>query len=223
MNNRTFLLRWKENGMDIDFDESAVDKYVKAVIVLGRMSGERVNVPTNKEYIDMMIETVHAKANGREPLASFYKTLTAAITDDLTRDIIEFQGEIDSGPDKGKYVATLLRFNDDGILEPVDDIVIAKEGYIKEIDKHGLPVTTTKEWGPIENIDTDGLEPPETRGKLMFSMYSGLPPEIGEQRMVLHSPGFESLGFFFTKMSENRDSKSNGVGSLRVKRSPAQD
>jgi hypothetical protein len=218
-NGETFGLNWKEHGIEINHNDPAIDKCVKAVIVLGRESGETVNIPTNKEYIDMMIEVAQAKARGEEPLASFYETLVGLPTD-LTRDIVEFQGNIKSGPNKGKYAATLLRFNDKGILEPIDDVVIAQEGEIREIDKYGLPTRTTEEFGPIENIDTDTLSETESSGRLYIFRRLGVspPPEKNEQRMIMRVPDAK-VGFFRTYITQSRDfDEPNHFGTLRMKR-----
>jgi hypothetical protein len=236
---------WEQFGIPIEPDEPPVDKFVK-MCILARLSAEKrakhfrtigeaedrwcsdegSYVPTHSEYNDMILDTTEAKLRGDEPLAFQYKRLGMP---DLVREVVEFHGKVKAGPNAGKYEATLLRYNDKGILEPVDDIALPCQGRIRVIDKHGYPTETSKEWEIIENLGRpelyeteieDGISDSKNihlQGHLFLDGEHHPEPERGEQRFVMHSPSTGGSGMFCTYITRERSYAGVGVSALRLK------
>lgn len=232
---------WEKYGIPIDSDEPPIDKLIKSCILLRKSaeearekggfseesySNEKTYVPTHLEYIGMLLDTFLAKSRGEEPLASHYPNVFGL---NVVREVIEFNGRIRQGPNRGKYNATLFRYDENGILEPVADIVIAGQGRIRVIDEYGYPFETSKEWGPVENLgrpelegveiegsqyDTEGIH---LQGHLYLDEFRHSAPERGEQRFVFHSPTTGGSGYLCTYITKQRSDGSDSISALPFK------
>ena len=166
---------------DVCMNESdaPIDRLVKYSIFLARRDNDNSAIPTNREYVDMLLDTAAAKTKDAEPLASFHGTLTDGPWD-AVRDVLEFQENLP----KGKYKATVLRFNKDGELEPVDDIVVAGNGWTRVLGaRHGYPIETSENVCIVESLDNLNL----SDGNVMGYWHVGSDP-IGKQRLTFHHP-----------------------------------
>ena len=193
----TFNKEAKNYDVQIEDTDPLIDRLIKYSIFLSRKSGDNSFIPTNRQYVDMLIDTANAEYKKEEPLASFYETLVddPFKPSDAVKEILEFQEKLPNG----KYKTTLLRFNEDGELEQVDEIDVAGEGYIRVLGvKHGYPIETSKERGSVENIEIPLLKTsPLEQSSLESRWYIGLEPKRGEQRLVIHHPWNDPDAFSF--------------------------
>jgi hypothetical protein len=200
---------------DVRMDESdaPIDRLVKYSVFLARRDNDSSAIPTNREYVDILLDTAAAKAKSAKPLASFYGTLTDR-TWDVVRDVLEFQENLP----KGKYKATVLRFNEDGELEPVDDIVVPGNGWTRALGaRHGYPIESSEDTCVVENLDNPNLSGRNVKGY----WYVGSDP-VGQQRLTLRHPCLGDKWLLRAIASRGRDCSDEGVGVIRLRRALGQ-
>lgn len=194
---------------DVHMDEAdlPVDRLVKYAIFISRRNDDDSKIPTNREYVAIILDTVAARVKSSKPLASLYGTLTKDW--DVVRDLLEFQETLP----KGRYKATLLRFNEDGKLEPVDDIVIAGDGWTRVLDaRHGYPVETSRDTCVVENLDHPGLSGRSIKGYWFVG-----PNSVGKQRLTLRDPRSPDEWLLGAFASRSRSCSDERIGVIRVK------
>jgi hypothetical protein len=195
-------------NVHMDESDAPVDRLVKYSVFLARRDNDSSTIPTNREYVDIVLDTAAAKAKGAEPLASFYDTLTKG-TWDAVGDMLEFREKLQ----KDKYRATLLRFNEGGEVEPEDDIVVAGEGWIRALGvRHGYPIETSRDPCVAENLDNPNL----LGGHLRGYWFVGSSP-VGQQRLVLRFPRWRNERLLNADVCEGRTCSDVGVGILRLR------
>ncbi|MBI4176611.1 MAG: hypothetical protein HY518_05375 [Candidatus Aenigmarchaeota archaeon] len=228
MNGGLFTLKTALN-MDVPAFNGAAKKYyiqikepdppiyrmVKYSIFLSRKYNDVSFMPAFGEYTDMALRVAAGKARGDKPLEAFYRDILITGPWDATRDILEFQEKLVEGPEKGKYIARLLRFNEDGELETVDDrMVIAPEGWMRVLgSQHGYPTETSRAGCRVESIEDPLLQGRDSQGYL----YLGSPPQKGEQRIVLRLPYWRDGGLLDAPLAGGRSCSDMRVAALRVR------
>jgi hypothetical protein len=193
----------------IEPEDQPIDRLVKVTVYQSKRDNDGSFLPTNEEYVGMVLDTAAAnskpeadRTEEEQALLSFYKTLTTGPLDTV-REILEFQEKLTTGANKDKYIATLLRFNEDAELEPVDNIIIAPEGWMRILGaRHRYPTETSKSECAVENLENPSIEGNDIRGY----WYVGSEPERGEQRLALRGPDWLDAGLF-----------SAGVAALRLR------
>lgn len=192
-----------------------IDRFVKYSVFLSRRDKDGSQMFSNEGYVDMLVETAAAKAKSIEPLASFYETLTTGPAD-ATRDILKFQEKLTTGRNKGKYMATLLRFNEDGELQPADDIIVAGEGWTKILGNRNYPFETSPNECQVENIDKPALLDVCIKGY----WFVGNEPQKEEERIVLRAPSWCGDGLLHADVRRGRSYSGECVGALRSRGAP---
>lgn len=205
----------KKYDVRIEASDPPIDRLVKYSIFLSRKHSDGSSIPTNREYTDMALDTAAGRAKGDEQLTSFYGTLTRGPWD-ATRDILKFQEKLK----KGKYRVTLHRFNEDGELEPIDDIVIAGGGWTRALGaRHGYAIETSNNECVVENIENPALEGIDVKGY----HHIGLEPEKDEQRIALRGPDWDDERLLDADLRERRSYSGEGVAALRLRNPVPQD
>ena len=198
MNVAVFNKTAAKYGVHIDETDAPIDRLVKHSVFLSRRDNDGSHVPTNEEYVDMLLEVAACKAD--EPFASFYKALKAKQCD-VTNDILEFHGKVSEGPNKGKYEVKLLRFDEDGKLQPMDEILVAPDGWAVALGaKHKFPVETSKNPCRTQNIEVPGLEDPDVSGYWAI----GGEPNESEQRIDIRGPSWDDDRLLSANVNEGR-------------------
>jgi len=194
-------------NVHIDNPDAPIDRLVKYSMFLARRDNDGSAMPTNRQYVDMVLDTAAAKANGTEPLASFYDTLTDG-TWDVVREVLEFQEKLP----RGKYKAILLRFNEDGEIEPVDDVVVAGEGWVRAVGvRHGYPIETSSNECFVENLDVPNL----LDGGIKGYWYVG--SDLGQQKLSLRGPRRNNGKLLVADASRPLSLSDGDMGALRVR------
>jgi len=201
----------------IENSDPPIDRMIKYAIFLSRKHRDGSFVPTNSEYSDMAIDTASAK--GQEQLGSFYKTLINGYLD-ITREILVFRERIEAGPNKGRYMFTRHVFNEEGRLEPREDIIIAgKSGHIRLLgERHGYPIETSENECDVENLDLL-LQGNNAKGYL----YLDNEPEKGEQRLALRGPVWGGERLLGVSLYGGRSCSGEYVAALRLREERPQD
>ncbi len=187
-------------------------------IFLSRRDKDGSRMFGSSEYVDMVLDVATAKTKEIEPLASFYKTLTTGPAD-ATRDILKFQEKLTTGRNKGKYIATLLRFDEDGELQPADDIndiIVAGEGWTRILGNRNYPFETSPNECQVENIDKPALLDICIKGYWLV----GDEPQKGEERIVLRDPNWDGGRLLSADVLRGRSYSGEGVGALRSRGAP---
>jgi hypothetical protein len=195
---------------DVLMDEAdlPIDRLVKFSLFLSRKDDDSSHTPTNAEYTAMTLDTAVARIKSTEPLASFYATLTNGLRDALS-DMLQFQEKLP----RGGYKAALLRFNEDGKLEPVDDIMVAGQGWIRVLGaRHGYPIETSRDACVVENLDDPNLSDKDIKGFWYVD-----PDPIGQIRLVLRNPRCNDGRLLFADVSKTRALSDRNTGALRVR------
>jgi hypothetical protein len=181
-----------------------IDRLVKYSILLSRKYD--YFIPSNEEYVNMVIDAAIAKTKGQEPLASFYETMFLGRYLDVTRDILKFVEKTQKG-----YKAELRRFNKDGELKSMPVIDLPKEGWMKTLNIYGLAIETNKEDDPVE------------LGIPALSHVKGLwyieeEPELGEERLVCHCPNWGAEKLLDISVKEKRSYSGKNTAILLMRR-----
>ena len=195
---------------DVLMDESdlPIDRLVKYSIFLSRKDDDGSHIPTNAEYTAMTLDTAVSGTKGPEPLASFYAALTNGLWDALS-DMLAFQEKLPGG----RYKADLLRFNEDGKLEPVADIMVAGQGWIRVLGaRHGYPIETSRDACVVENLDDPDLSDKDIKG-----FWHVDPDPIGQIRLVLRAPRCHDERLLFADVSKTRALSDSNTGALRMR------
>ena len=129
MNVNAFNKKAERYGIRISPEDPPIDRLVKASIYLSRKADDDSRMLTNREYVDMTLEAAAEKAKGNSEVYD----MLVSVTSDAVREILEFHGRTDNGR---HHVANLLRFNGDGVLEPVDEILIAPHGWTRVLGRY---------------------------------------------------------------------------------------
>ena len=206
---RAFNEEAGQYGIRIEDKDPPIGKLVKCSLLLSRKEGIHSQIPTKREYVDILAAAMAAEKTGEEPLASFYKDIAYRHYWDAQREVLEFREALKNG----KYVATLYRFNDDGILEPVADIVIPPEGWIRVLGEgYGYPLETGPDECFLEGMENPAFEDSGIRG--YFQMFKT--PEKGEMYIMPNDPcPTNNCQLKYFLMEHSNPSKS--TTALRVK------
>jgi len=209
----TFNKEAAQYVVHIDETDAPIDRLVKYSIFLSRRDKNGSQVLTNEEYVDMLLEVAAGKA--KEPFTSLYKALKVGHLD-ATKDVLEFHGKVSKGPNRGKYEVKLLRFDEYGRLQPIDEILVAPSGWIEAVGaKRKYPVETRKYFTRIQNIEVPGIEENDASGYWNI----GDEPREGEQRIDIHDPFWLGGNLLGARAKDGRSSRED-AGALRVHRTP---
>jgi len=196
-------------AVHMDESDAPIDRLVKYSLFLSRKDSNGSRIPTNAAYVDMALEIAAAKAKGIELVASSYDSLTNRPWD-AVRDILEFQENLP----KRRCRATLLRFNRDGEIEPVEDIVIAGEGWTRALGaRHGYPIETSRDPCVVENLGNPSLSGRPVRGYWFVG-----PNPVGQQRLSLRGPNWDDEWRLDASVRASRTCSCTFVGALRLRR-----
>jgi len=199
MDKEAFNKEAEEYGIHINKTDDPIDRMVKYSIFLARKKDGGSRMFSNENYVDMLLEVAAGK--GKEPVASVYYNITKGVGWDAIRDVLEFQGKVNDGPNKGKHEVRLLRFDDNGALQPIDEILVAPQGCITALGaRRKYPIETSETQCRIHNIETSTPDNFDADGL----WYVGKEPEKGEQRVVLHIPYPYRSGLFGVDISRTR-------------------
>ncbi|MBM3303910.1 MAG: hypothetical protein FJY76_02345 [Candidatus Aenigmarchaeota archaeon] len=182
-----------------------IDRLIRYSVVLRRRYRDDMRVPTFAGATDILVGLAKSRAEGDRQAKSLYRRL---INGPLiaTREVLKFRGRRPGG----KYDATILRFDDEGALQPAKDIVVAGEGWMRELGSHGYPVETSEEFGCIAGID-DRLREQDRSGYWLM----GEAPRKGGQRIPLRGPFWYGPGLLDARVHRGRSYSYELVGALR--------
>jgi hypothetical protein len=204
-------------GIHFDREDPPILRMMKYSAFLKRKNSDGSFVPSNQQYGDMVLDVTAAKADGREPLSSFHDVLKST-SFDVTRDIIRLN---EKAPE-GRYKATLLSFDDDCTLVPVDDIVVAGSGWIRALDENGYPTETSKSRCNVEWIERGANS--HTQGPSMPGMdvsgYWHMDPDpsmMGRDCLVLRGPHLNEIKAPVIDAHRSIGSSRKHVGALRFR------
>ena len=113
-----------------------MEKFVKYVARQANNRGDGSHIPTNKEQIEMIFYALGWMLS--EPYKSLLDTVMNGPLD-VVSDVLEVTG----GPCKNKYDVLLLRYDENGNLNPVRKMKLPKSGVITALDDDSyLPIET---------------------------------------------------------------------------------
>ena len=208
-------------GINIEPHDPPIARMVKCVAIHSKKLGRDSTLHTHEEFAGMLEDVAKGKAG---IFSRLYETLFGC-EGYSTRDVLEFHGK------KGSvYRAGLLRFNGNGVLELVEDVTVAGNGWIREFGAHRYPIETV-ETPPEER--TDPGEDPDLFG-LKVGRIKGIDPALsgidaigywrigpepvkGEKRLVVEEPDL-SGGLFSAYASEPIDCSRSNVETILLSR-----
>ncbi|MBM3303552.1 MAG: hypothetical protein FJY76_00505 [Candidatus Aenigmarchaeota archaeon] len=197
-------------GVHMDENDAPIDRLVKYAVFLSRRDKDGSAVMGNQEYIATALHAASRKA--QEPFKSFYNTLTHDAVD-FVGEILAFKERIETGADKGKYVAERMVFNTDAELKDAGKILVAPEGWQRVLGINGYPVETSEDAHRIESIEIPGLDDNDASGY----WYVGNDP-VGQERIVLRDPIWYVDRLLDAGVRRGRSCSHGRVGALRSRR-----
>lgn len=227
-----FNTKFREYGVSISIEDPPIVRLMKYSAYLARAESRYKDsfIPTNEQYVDVAIDAAVADARGKRLLSSFfseefiYQQPGARPGSDATQDILEFRENIRSGRNKDKYLFTLLRFNKDFMLEPVEDIIVPNhDGHIWQLNpKHKYPSDVGSHTHfDIRPIEMSNLGYTTARVNVRGYFAVGKEPQKGEKRLVLHYPSQWSLDVSAINIDISKDwlytDRENQVSALRLR------
>jgi hypothetical protein len=200
-------------------DLSPLARLVKVCVFLSRKHDDKSFIPDRKQYVDMALEVMYAKAMGAAnapELTGLYDRLTTGPSHAAAEVLDFYGGMIKKGEHRGKYHALRRRFDENGRLGVVGDVMIPGEGWIRAIDiMSGYPTSTEPDEKIfIENIGNLTLLHKGVQGYWKI----GEEPRNGEERIIIQDPDSGHGRFLDSDASESLFCLSDSVGAIRLRR-----